>query len=132
VAERLAYVDSSAFVKLAAEEPESEALAAALDGWPLTSSALLEVEAVIAVRRREPDEVRAVRELLRGVELVELDADVRRAAGDLPDPGLRSLDAIHLATALSLGDRCGAFFAYDDKLIAAARAHGLTVSVPRP
>jgi uncharacterized protein len=84
------------------------------------------------VRRREPDEVRTVRELLRGVELVELDADVRRAAGDLPDPGLRSLDAIHLATALSLGDRCGAFFAYDDKLIAAARAHGLTVSVPRP
>jgi predicted nucleic acid-binding protein len=132
VAERLAYVDSSAFIKLAAEEPESEALTAALDGWPLTSSALLEVEAVIAVRRREPDEVRTVRELLRGVELVELDADVRRAAGNLRDPRLRSLDAIHLATALWLGERCGPIFTYDDRLISAARALGLTVSVPRP
>ena len=39
---------------------------------------------------------------------------------------------IHLATALSLGERCGAFFAYDERLIAAARAHGLSVTVPRP
>ena len=66
------------------------------------------------------------------MELLELDADIRRAAADLSDPGLRTLDAIHLATALSLGERCGAFFAYDDRLIAAARAHGLTVTVPRP
>ena len=50
----------------------------------------------------------------------------------LRDPGVRSLDAIHLATALSLGERCGAFFAYDERLIAAARARGLTVTVPRP
>jgi predicted nucleic acid-binding protein len=74
----------------------------------------------------------AARALLAGMELLELDADIRRAAADLSDPGLRSLDAIHLATALSLGERCGAFFAYDDRLIAAARAHGLTVTVPRP
>jgi predicted nucleic acid-binding protein len=66
------------------------------------------------------------------MEMVEIDADIRRAAAALDDPGLRSLDAIHLATALSLGDRCGAFFAYDDRVIAAARAHGLTVTVPRP
>jgi predicted nucleic acid-binding protein len=128
----LAYIDSSAFVKLVALEPESAALAAALDGWLLASSALLEVEAVIAVRRREPDEVRTVRELLRIVDLIEIDGPVRRAAGDLTDPGLRSLDAIHLATALSLGDRCGTFFAYDERLVAAAGAHGLPVSVPHP
>ncbi len=69
---------------------------------------------------------------MRSVELIEIDAGVRRSAGDLTDPGLRSLDAIHLATALSLGERCGTLFAYDDHLIAAARAHGLTVTVPRP
>jgi uncharacterized protein len=128
----LAYVDSSAFVKLVATEPESAALEAALDGWLLASSALLEVEAAIAVRRRNPGEVRAVRELLRIVELVEIDGAVRRAAGDLTDPRLRSLDAIHLATALSLGERCDGFFAYDDRLTTAARAHGLSVTVPRP
>ena len=49
------------------------------------------------------------------------------------DPGLRSLDAIHLATALSAAATAAAtFFAYDERLIAAARAHGLTVTVPRP
>jgi predicted nucleic acid-binding protein len=125
-------MDASAFVKLIANEPESGALTAAVDGWPLASSALLEVEAVVAVRRRDPAEIRTVRELVRSVELIEMDPVVRRAAGDLTDPGLRSLDAIHLATALSLGDRCGTIFAYDDRLIAAARAHGLTVTVPRP
>jgi predicted nucleic acid-binding protein len=125
-------MDASAFVKLIATEPESSALTAALDGWPLASSALLEVEAVVAVRRRDPAEVRTVRELMRSVELIEIDPGVRRAAGDLTDPGLRSLDAIHLATALSLGERCGTVFAYDDRLVTAARAHGLSVTVPRP
>ena len=66
------------------------------------------------------------------MELVDLDADIRRAAVDLDARGLRSLDAIHLATALSLGERCGTFFAYDERLIAAARAHGLSVTVARP
>jgi uncharacterized protein len=66
------------------------------------------------------------------VELIEIDAAIRGAAAALTDPGLPSLDAVHLATALSLGERCGAFFAYDDRLIAAARGHGLTVTVPRP
>jgi predicted nucleic acid-binding protein len=69
--------------------------------------------------------------VLGTVELLEIDSDIRRAAGELTDPGLRALGAIHLATALSLGERCGAFFAYDNRLAAAARAHGLSVSVPR-
>ena len=132
MASDLAYLDASAFVKLVLEEPESEVLAVALDGWPLASSALLEVELAVAVRRRDPAEVRTVRELLRGVDLIEVDAPIRRAAAELTDPGLRSLDAIHLATALSLGDRCGTVFAYDERLIAAAHAHGLSVTVPRP
>jgi predicted nucleic acid-binding protein len=132
VNERLAYVDASAFVKLFLLEPESEALSVAVDPWQLASSALLEVEALRAVRRRRPGNETAVRALLRIVEMIEIDAGIRRAAGDLTDPGLRTLDAIHLATALSLGEHCGAFFAYNDRLVAAARAHGLTATVPRP
>lgn len=130
---RVAYLDASAFVKLVKDEPESAALDAALEAWPRkSSSALLEVEGPRAARRTNPLAYDAARALIGGMELVEIDADIRRAAAALEDPGLRSLDAIHLATALSLGDRCGAFFAYDERLIAAARAHGLGVTVPRP
>jgi predicted nucleic acid-binding protein len=130
---RVAYLDASAFVKLVKDEPESAALGAALETWPRkSSSALLEVEGPRAARRTNPLAYDAARALIGGVELIEIDADIRRAAAALPDPDLRSLDAIHLATALSLGDRCGAFFAYDERLIAAARAHGLSVTVPRP
>ena len=132
-ARRVAYLDASAFVKLVKDEPESAALDTALEAWPRkSSSALLEVEGPRAARRTNALAYDAARALLAGMELLELDADIRRAAADLSDPGLRTLDAIHLATALSLGERCGAFFAYDDRLIAAARAHGLTVTVPRP
>jgi predicted nucleic acid-binding protein len=132
VLSQLAYVDASAFVKLVVDEPESDALGDALARLTMTSSAILEVEATLVVRRRQPRSFNAVRRLLGSVRLVDVEGGIRRAAGDLEDPGLRSLDAIHLATALSLGERCGAFFAYDDRLIAAARAHGLTVTVPRP
>jgi predicted nucleic acid-binding protein len=130
---RVAYLDASAFVKLVKDEPESAALDAGLEAWPRKcSSALLEVEGPRAARRASPLAHDAARALLGGIELLEIDADIRRAAADLSDSGVRTLDAIHLATALSLGERCGAFFACDERLIAAARAHGLTVTVPRP
>jgi len=132
VDEHLAYVDASAFVKLFLLERESEALSVATDSWQLASSALLEVEAVLAVRRRKPDAETTVRAMLQGLELIDIDADIRRAAAGVANPHLRSLDAIHVATALSLGDHCGTFFAYDQRLIAAAQAHGLTVNVPQP
>jgi uncharacterized protein len=128
---RLAYLDASAFVKLVKDEPESPVLNAALDAWPRTcSSALLEVEGPRAAQRTNPLAYDAARALLGGMQLIEIDADIRGAAAALTDPGLRSLDAIHLATALSLGERCGTFFAYDERLVAAARAHGLSVAVP--
>jgi predicted nucleic acid-binding protein len=132
VASQLAYVDASAFIKLVLDEPESQAFEDASRPFEWTSSAILEVEAAVGVRRRQPALVDDVRALLGSVRLIEIDAQVRQVACSLPGPGLRALDAIHLATALSLGERCGAFFAYDDRLIAAARAHGLTVTVPRP
>jgi predicted nucleic acid-binding protein len=130
---RFAYLDASAFVKLVKDEAESAALEAALGAWPrLASSTLLEVEGLRAARRTNPVAYDTAITVLGGMELLEIDADVRRAAVAMRDPGVRSLDAIHLATALSLGDRCGAFFAYDERLVAAARAHGLSVTVPRP
>jgi uncharacterized protein len=125
-----AYLDSSAFVKLVLPQPESEVLRSAIREWRWASSALVEVEVVLAVRRRRPSGVDAARRALAGAELIEIGRAVRRSAGELD--GLRSLDAIHLATALSLGDHVGAFFTYDDRLAAAAQAHGLTVSVPQP
>jgi uncharacterized protein len=128
----LAYVDASAFVKLVVTEDESDSLEAATDAWQLVSSALLEVEAVRAVRRRQPEDEETVRLLLRRVEIVEIGPAIREAAATLADPHLRSLDAIHLATALSLSERCGTVFTYDDRLAAAAQAHGLPVSVPQP
>jgi predicted nucleic acid-binding protein len=128
----VAYVDASAFVKLVLPERESDALAAAVNAWQLASSALLEVESVLAARRREPSEEATARELLRGVELIDLRADLRRVASNVPGPHLRTLDAIHLATALSLRDHLGAFFVYDERLVAAAQAHGLPVTVPQP
>ena len=130
---RLAYLDASAFVKLVSDEAESAALDTTLDAWPRwSSSALLEIEGIRAARRTSSLAYDAARALIGGMELVEIDADIRLAAAVLDDRGLRTLDAIHLATALSLGERCGAFFAYDERLIAAARAHGLSVTVPRP
>jgi predicted nucleic acid-binding protein len=131
--DEIAYLDASAFVKMVLQEPGFEAVDAALASWRFwVSSALLEVEAVIAARRRGLRAAEAARALLGTVELIEIDAAIRRAAGDLSDPGLRTLDAIHLATALSLGDRCGTILACDDRLVTAARAHGLSVTVPRP
>jgi predicted nucleic acid-binding protein len=132
MARDLAYLDASAFVKLVVDEGDSDALDVALDAWPWASSALLEVEATLTVRRRDPRRLDAVTALLGAVRIIDMDADIRRAARDLTDPGLRSLDAIHLATALSLGDRCGAFFVYDERLLAAAHAHGLPATVPHP
>lgn len=127
-----AYLDASAFFKLVLPEEESEVLKSAVREWRWISSALLEVEVVLAVRRRDPSGVDAARHAVAGSELIDIDPDIRRVATDLGDPPLRSLDAIHLATALSLGDHCAAFFAYDQRLIASARAHGLPVTVPQP
>ena len=128
----VAYIDPSAFVKLVLPEPESDVLLAATDGWRLASSALLALEAVRAVRRRAPDREAAVRKRLGSVDIVEIGRAIWQAACTLGDPNLRSLDAIHLATALSLRDHLGAFFVYDKDLIAAAQAHGLPVTVPQP
>lgn len=74
--------------------------------------------------------IRRGRSVLARLALVELDQDVQRAAATLGPPELRTLDAIHLATALSLGDDLGALCAYDTRLMDAARTAGVHVVAP--
>lgn len=127
----LAYLDASAFVKLVAAEPESQALRAELIAWPQAiASELLEVEAQRFAQRYGGTAPRLVSSALRRVTLVPMSSEIRRLAVAAQPPELRTLDAIHLATALVLGSTVGAFFAYDKRLASAATAAGLAVLAP--
>lgn len=128
------YLDTAALVKLVRREPESDALTEWLEARPdvlrLTST-LAEVELRRALRWVEPALLTSVPEVLERVARHEIDASVRRRAADYADPHLRSLDAIHLATAqVALGPRLTAFVTYDRRLLAAAAAESLPVAHP--
>ncbi len=118
-------------MKLIVEEPESGALHRELGRWSAwTSSALLGVEAVRACRRWGDSVADSADASLSDVALVPMDDAVLAAARRLDPIELRSVDAIHLATALSIGTDLGALFSYDDRLTAAAVAAGLYVLTP--
>jgi predicted nucleic acid-binding protein len=126
-----AYLDSSAFVKLASEEAESEALRGYLRDWRLlVSSALLQVESLRALRRLGEDTMTAARQRIEGVELIAIDRDILVDAASIGPEALRSLDAIHLATALQLGSDLGVLVTYDRRLAQAATQLGMSVSAP--
>jgi len=124
------YVDSSALVKLAAEEAESGALIGFLQGrsGALVTSVVTSVEVRRAARRVGAAE--AGERALRAVALVELTPETRDLAVALEPTSLRSLDAIQLATALALGNELESLVAYDKRLVDAARANGLEVVSP--
>lgn len=129
------YLDSSALIKLVIEEGESAALRQWLEarsGATWFTSALAEVEVLRAVCRTRPSTVDAAYAVLDLVVQIEMDESLRRVAAKLPPVGLRSLDAIHLATALLLRDEVEAFLVYDRKLSAACTRAGLTVAAPAP
>ncbi len=124
------YFDSSALLKLLFDEPESAALVSWLqdrEGLPPVSSELTQVEVIIASRRLDPAVVPVARRLLGQVDLVPLRGAVLRAA-EVGEPPLRTLDALHLASALVLGAGLSAFLTYDARLAAAAQAAGLPVA----
>jgi uncharacterized protein len=123
-----AYFDSSAIMKLAKEEAESQALVDYLDDRALeaSTSVLAEVEVTRNLLRCKLDPEDA----LYGFYLLALDDDVRQTAAEIDATSMRSLDAIHIATALSIGDRDLQFITYDDRQADAARAAGLTVVQP--
>lgn len=100
----------------------------------VVSSVLIEVELMRATRRSAPDNLNHAVEVLRGIGVVTLSPAVIRRASAYPDAGLRSLDAVHVATAEHLAEvtseQLDAFVAYDDRLLAAARSVGLLTIAP--
>lgn len=128
---RLAYLDTSAYVKLPLEETGHEELRSELSRWDgYVSSMLLGVEAIRACSRYGPDFAHDARTWLESVALIPLDDRVLDVATSLSPPTLRALDALHLATALSVRGEVGAFFSFDERLREAARTHGLPVCPP--
>lgn len=132
MAGRVAYLDTSAFVKLLVAEPESAALREALRRWPERASAtLLRAETVRALRRSGNDaQIRAARRLFGTLRLIRVDEPLLDRAGELDPTDLRTLDAIHLAAALAIGPDLDVLLTYDERLAAAADAAGLKVAAP--
>ena len=128
----MVYLDSSAIVKLVVSEPESSALRRYLAGHAdRVSSGLARVE-VIRALRRTPDshaQVHRAASVLERIALVAVDEPLLNDAAAIEPRQLRSLDAVHLATALSL-DGLDAVVTYDRRLGAAAAAAGLEVVFP--
>jgi len=130
----LIYVDTSALLKLVKDdEPEGPSLRTYLaeaTNPRLVSSALLAVEARRGLLRVRPDGLPKVDLLLADVAQISISDAIIESASRLPDPLLRSLDAIHLATALLIRDDVEIVLAYDHRLRAAAEAHGLPTAAP--
>ncbi len=127
------YLDTSAFVKLVWAEPESDALSRFLterSATPLVSSVLLTVETRRAVQREDPSALARADLLLTRIGRIGMTASVVESASRLPDRSLRSLDAIHLATALLLRDDLDVIVTYDKRLATVAEAHHLPVGSP--
>lgn len=127
------YLDSSALMKLVREEAETAALTAWLHPRPevpVVTSELGRVEVMRAARRAGPESVIEARAVTADVDLVPLDHGVQNLACDIGDPSLRTLDALHLASAVLLREELTAFVTYDHRLINAADAAGLPVTMP--
>jgi predicted nucleic acid-binding protein len=124
------YLDTSAFVKTVWIEAESTALAGYIGDAETVSSALLAVEARRSALRAGARFMPRTDLLLDQMTLVDLTPTLLESAGRLPDPGLRSLDAVHVATALLLQSEIGAVVTYDRRMLAAAAAHGLPTAAP--
>jgi len=126
------YLDSSALIKLVFEEPESAALERFLIEWPVRASSWLARVEVLRTARtvRDAIVVRHADDVLAAVDLIAPDARLLVEAMELEPFSLRALDAVHLATALSLQPDLAGVVVYDRRLSDAARAAGLTVWAP--
>jgi hypothetical protein len=130
----LYYIDTSAALKLLAEESHSRAFAAFYDesaGSSWVSSALLRIEVIRAVSRVMPAALPDARALLLAFDYVSIDDEVVEAAMNEPHRMLRSLDAIHLATARVFGPDLDGLATCHDRLAVAAKDAGIAVIDPR-
>lgn len=127
------YLDTSALVKLVVAERDTQALRAWLSEAnrdPVAAN-LVRTELLRAVRRVAPDRVLQARAVLDSITLTDLPTSLFEHAGRLDPVGLRSLDALHLAAALDLGDDLESMVTYDDRLADAARSNGVAVTAPK-
>jgi len=127
------YLDSAAVVKLVHAEPESRALRGWLDeraetGW--ISSVLVEIESFRALARYAPDAISRLPAVLEQIDLIDLGPCIRSLARAVKPTTVRSLDAIHLGTALHSRSGLTSFVTYDKRLLDAAQAAGLEVDSP--
>lgn len=129
--ERATYMDSSAIVKLAVQEPQSAVLRRYLrNKRPLVTSALARTEVARAVLPLGSAAVAQGEEVFRRLDVVRINDAILRAAGSMLPVDLRSLDAIHLATAIALGADLARICTYDNRMINRAAALGLVVVAP--
>jgi predicted nucleic acid-binding protein len=125
------YLDSSAIVKLAVEEPQSAALRRYLRRRrPLVSSALARTEVLRALLFEGERGIRRGRDVLARLDMIRVSDRILDLAGDLVPASVRSLDAIHIATAQRLGRDLGRIVSYDERMIEAAAALGIKTSSP--
>jgi predicted nucleic acid-binding protein len=127
------YLDSAAVVKLVHAEPESQALRDWLDERAETtwvSSVLVEIESFRALARHAPQAVVRLHPVLDQIDLIDFSPRMRILAQTLQPVTVRSLDAIHLGTALAIRPDITSFVAYDKRLLDAAAASGLRVDSP--
>ncbi len=127
------YLDSSALFKLVIDEAETAALRDFLRDRPAqlrVASALVRTEVVRAVARRNPGAVLSAVHAVAKITTIPVTVDMLDAAAALEPPLLRTLDAIHLAAALTFRRTLTAFVAYDDRLSDAARQAGLPCMRP--
>ena len=125
------YLDSSAIVKLCVTEAESTSLKDMLSAEPrLTSSALALTEVIRAVRPHGQAAVDQALSTLVTFDLIEIGRPLLNSAAELQPARLRTLDAIHLASALLLEGDCDGVITYDARMAEAARAAGLAVFAP--
>jgi len=120
------YVDTSALVKLIITEEHSTEYIYS----PMAVSEIGAVELRRAVRLQRPDLLTDAEHLLARMTKVAVNRAVLQAAGGLQPASLRTLDAIHLASAVTMGDLLDAFVSYDQRLLEAARLAGLPTASP--
>lgn len=126
------YIDTSAFFKLVREEQHSQALHAWLRTSPtLVGSELLRIEGIRVTRRISPTLLAEARSRLSAIPQLRVTSDTWMRAAELEPAGLRSLDALHLALALTMNEDLEAMLTYDERLTEACAHHGIRVIAPR-